>query len=132
MIIPPSDLWIFGKQISDLTDISCNIRVQPRENNGAVGKVFRNALLYDEGAGHCRNRRGLFPVHRLAIKFPGRSGGGTEGVDDEPGVVGEQRDESLANCASRSEDANLNGWCAVRGVVGGGGGHFRGGEVGGR
>jgi len=73
-----------------LTNVSRNIRVQSGEDDSAVGKVFGGACLYDEGAYHDRDWRGLFPVHRLGIKFPGRSGGSTESVDDEPRVVGEQ------------------------------------------
>ena len=115
--------------MSDLTNVSCNIRVQSGENDSTIGKVFWDAFLHDEGAHHCRNWRSLFPLHRLGIKFPGRSGGSTEGVDDEPRVVGEQRDESLANCAGRSEDADLDRLRLVRCIVGGRGSHFRGGEV---
>lgn len=133
MVIGPSGLWIFHKiQKVYLTNVSCNICVQSGENDSATGKVFWDTFLHDEGTCHYRNRRSLFPVHRLGIKFPGRSGGGSKGVDDEPSMVGEQRDESLANCASGSEDTDLDGLRVVRQIVREGGGHFRGGEVGGR
>ena len=118
-------------QTGDLTDVTCNIRIQSGENDGTIGEFFWDTFLYDQRARHDRNWRSLFPLHRLGIEFSGRSGGSTEGVEDEPRVVGQQRDESLANCAGRSEDADLDGLCLVRCAVGGGGGHFRGGEVGG-
>jgi len=51
----------------------------------------------------------LLPVDGSGVWLSCRPGGRSEGVDDEPGVGGEEGDEALADGASGAEDTNVDG-----------------------
>ena len=77
---------------------SGDVSIEARKDNRALSKVLGNALMHNHVPHGGRYWGGLFPICDFGVGFPSRSGGGTEGIDGEPGMVCEEGDETLADC----------------------------------
>ncbi len=85
------------------TDLAGDVRVQPAEDDVAVGELARLALAHDELA-YVAHRRGLLPPHGVPVLLAGRSRRGPDGVQDEVRVLRQQQDEALADGAGATQD----------------------------
>ena len=84
--------------------IARNIVIKAGKDDGAVLEVLCLALVDDDVADVGGDAVCLLPVDGGGVGLSGRPWGCTEGMDDEPGVVGEEADEALADGASCAED----------------------------
>jgi hypothetical protein len=85
------------------TNFSCNIAVQAREDQVAVLKLLRNALLYDQVSNALREWQRLLPLDGIFVLFSRGALRGSDCVKHKVWVQRKQEDEALANRARGTE-----------------------------
>lgn len=90
-----------------LTNVAGNVRVETGKDNVTVGKLARLALA-DDHVGDLAHGGGLLPADGVLVRFTGGARRGTDGVEDEGGMLGEEQDEALADGARGTEDTCMN------------------------
>lgn len=110
-----------------LAYFSGDVGIEARKDDRAVSKVLGLARVYDRVSHEGGYRRRLFPICGFGVGFSSRSGRSAEGVDDEPWVVREEGDKTLADCPCGADDADLDGGTVWGYVAHDGGGQRRGG-----
>lgn len=77
------------------TNVSSDVRVQPTEDDVAVGKLARLALAHYQFADGPHGP-GLLPSDGILVLLAYGTGRGTDGVEDEMRVLREKQNEALA------------------------------------
>lgn len=95
---------VTGEQQSQWrTNLASDIRIQTTEDDIAVLE-FRGLALPNNHLSNIANWRGLLPPHCILVLLAGGARGGTDRVELEGRVVGEEENKALTNGASAAED----------------------------
>ena len=86
------------------TSLAGDVTVQAGEDKVTVRKVLCPAFPHDQVAESLRHGRRLLLLNGILILLARGALRGTESVELQEGVIGEEEDESLANGASGAED----------------------------
>lgn len=86
-----------------LTNLASDVRVQPAENDIAVGELGHLALPHNQLA-RIADGRGLLPADGILILLSRGARRGADGVQLEVGVLREEEDEALAHGAGATKD----------------------------
>ena len=90
------------------TNLSSDIGVESRKDNVALLELALGlASLDDHLPDMGRDGLGHLPLCGLDVGLSSGAGRGTEGMDREARVLGEEEDEALADSAGGTEDSSL-------------------------